>query len=129
MRLKAAAGVVSLLGVATLATGATLHRDAGAAPARGDLGPARGVGGRTAGAQARIAFSSNGGVVLINADGSGREQLVDVGTGLGSLDYDSAPDWSPDGRTVAYARATSFTLGDQRAEIYLIGADGTGGRA
>jgi dipeptidyl aminopeptidase/acylaminoacyl peptidase len=52
---------------------------------------------------------------LANADGSGKRQLTQVGTG------NSQPTWSPDGATIAYV---SRRDGDHPVAIALLGFDG-----
>jgi TolB protein len=39
--------------------------------------------------------------------------------------WDSAPDWSPDGKTIAFAREYKDINGDWQEEIWLMNADGT----
>jgi TolB protein len=66
----------------------------------------------------KIAFASDaagtGDIVVMNADGSGRENLTD------GPDEDGQPAWSPDGRQLAFVR------GGQPSVIYVIRADGGG---
>lgn len=55
----------------------------------------------------RIAFSRNGDIYLQNADGTGLRQLTS-GEGEDEFEFpilvDDQPDWSPDGRRIAFAR-------------------------
>lgn len=67
-------------------------------------------------ASARIAYSCNGSICVINPDGSGRQQLTR------DLFIDSYPSWSPDGRSIA------FTGNLGRAVIDIIDVDGTARR-
>lgn len=57
-------------------------------------------------------------LMVVNADGSGLRKL----TGGGRDDID--PVWSPDGRSIAFARANS-TLPDDGWNIWTMGADGS----
>ena len=54
-------------------------------------------------------------VFVMNVDGSGRTQLTTNPT------EDSFPDWSPDGKRIAFQSARDGNL-----EIYVMNADGTG---
>ena len=71
-----------------------------------------------AAARSRIAFISTptrfgrqipGGLYVVNADGSGRRELT-------RAKY-STPAWSPDGRTLVFARS---------GQLYIVNADGSG---
>jgi Tol biopolymer transport system component len=57
-----------------------------------------------------IAYSAEGGIFVVGADGSGRRRLVDDG---------AVPLWSPDGTRIAFLR---------RDDLWVMDADGTGQR-
>jgi Tol biopolymer transport system component len=57
-----------------------------------------------------IAYSAEGGIFVVAADGSGLRRLVDDG---------AVPRWSPDGRSIAFLR---------RGDLWVMDADGTGQR-
>jgi len=57
-----------------------------------------------------IAYSAEGGIFVVGADGSGRRRLVDDG---------AVPLWSPDGRRIAFLR---------REDLWVMDADGRGQR-
>jgi Tol biopolymer transport system component len=57
-----------------------------------------------------IAYSADGGIFVVGADGSGRRMLVDDG---------AVPQWSPDGRRIAFLR---------RGDLWVMDAGGTGQR-
>ena len=60
----------------------------------------------------------NGEIYVMNADGSGQKNLV-----AGPSTQEWSPEWSPDGRTIAFV-----TDRDGNAEIYAMNADGSGPR-
>ena len=60
---------------------------------------------------ASIAFHASGAIFVMNADGSGRRRLTDAA-------FEGQPDWSPDGRKIAFASG-------EFGEIFVINPDGT----
>jgi TolB protein len=67
----------------------------------------------------RLALTSDGRLLVANADGSGSDVLVGARDG-----HASDPRWSPDGRQIAFVLAPDGVHGD----VYVVGADGTGRR-
>lgn len=66
----------------------------------------------------KIAFSAiPGDIYVMEADGSGREQLTQ------DIDNEEEPAWSPDGDEIAFTRRSV-----PRADIYVIKVDGSGQR-
>lgn len=64
----------------------------------------------------KLAFCSNGGLNLINVDGSGETVLFkNLST------YESRPLWSPDGSKIAF-----LLTQDDKIDLYVINPDGTG---
>jgi dipeptidyl aminopeptidase/acylaminoacyl peptidase len=61
----------------------------------------------------QIAYRSDGGIWLTNADGSDQRQLTDG----------SEPKWSPDGTQIAFARVDDFNAA---YNVWVISVDGTG---
>jgi len=105
---------VSLVVLVTLQTACV--RDEATAPNRTPLGPtAQLVDGATV--PSRIVFITCGpcrGIAVMAADGSGRTRLTN------NLDYD--PQFSPDGRLIAFAREMYLSP----TEILVMAADGSG---
>jgi TolB protein len=62
----------------------------------------------------RIAYTKNGDIFVINADGSGQTKLTDHPAG----DWD--PRWSPDGSKIVFT-----TDRDGNREIYVMNPDGS----
>ena len=58
-------------------------------------------------------------LLIIDADGLNRHRLDLQGISAG------APDWSPDGQTIAFASDIWRTDAEHESDIYTIGADGT----
>ncbi len=56
----------------------------------------------------------------MNADGTNRERLTHA-----KNKWDSAPAWSPDGRTIAFGRSYKDTEGVWQAEIWSMNSDGS----
>ena len=67
----------------------------------------------------RIAFVFDGGLWVMQADGSNRHRLADLGT----ANY--LPAWSPDGSRIAF-HATTPVGASPGYQIFVIGTDGTG---
>ena len=63
----------------------------------------------------KIAFTSEGNIMVMNADGSGRENVKSKYPAAASR-----PFWSPDGRRIAFN-----SVKDGNMEIYIVNADGT----
>jgi Tol biopolymer transport system component len=67
------------------------------------------------GANGKIAFSRDGQIWTMNADGTGETQLTSA------LSPSTEPEWSPDGTRIAYTRGTG-----QSREVRVMNANGTG---
>jgi hypothetical protein len=77
-----------------------------------------------------LCFTAGGGLAIVQADGSGRRELVPPANGRRGDGISSAV-WNPDGKTLAYARTDTLQTGQpagQVASLRRIGADGTGDR-
>ncbi len=70
-------------------------------------------------ASGKIAFSSDGEIYVMNADGSGQTNV----SNYGKINYD--PVWSPDGKKVAFD-CLCHDNGKSNHEIHVVNADGTG---
>jgi TolB protein len=66
-----------------------------------------------------LAFIYLGDVYVINADGTGRKQLTELGS-------DDDPVWSPDARRIAFTRSVTGADGTSHSALYVMDADGTG---
>jgi Tol biopolymer transport system component len=73
---------------------------------------------------ARIAFSSAGRILTIDADGSDRRQLSGPAVPDAGDVADGQPVWSPDRKTIAFVRETKTGRYESRAQVYVMGADG-----
>jgi Tol biopolymer transport system component len=82
------------------------------------LAIATGASATFPGANGRIAFEHNGSIYTVNPDGSALQRIT---TGQS----DTTPEWSPDGRSIAFARDMNGQdpLG---LSIWIANADGTG---
>jgi Tol biopolymer transport system component len=80
--------------------------------------------------RATIAYSSDGRILTIAADGSDRQHLSgpELPRGLESAVGDDGPQWSPDGSTIAYTRTVRLA-GETISQAYLMHADGGAQRA
>jgi Tol biopolymer transport system component len=65
----------------------------------------------------KVAFSMDGGIFVINANGTGGTQLTSQPSGT----PDGQPAWSPDGTKIAFLRSTNPGY-----DIYVMSSDGTG---
>jgi TolB protein len=70
----------------------------------------------------KIAAAARNGIVILNADGSGRALL------RGTVRADGHPSWSPDGSRILFDSLRNDLDGDYYAEpeVYVTNADGTG---
>ncbi len=100
-----------------LAGGESASASAGSAPSAPDAQAPAPLSATDSRREGRIAFNSGNPseIYTINADGSGLTRLTDNSAG------DWLPDWSPDGRKIAFASNR-----DGGNEIYAMNADGSG---
>jgi dipeptidyl aminopeptidase/acylaminoacyl peptidase len=85
------------------------------------------VAGQTAdaAASAELAFQNGGRIYTVRADGSTRRLITgSVSERAQALE----PAWSPDGTTLAISHARAVSGDDERAQIQLMQADGSGRR-
>ncbi len=66
----------------------------------------------------KVAYISNGDLWISALGGSQARRLVGMARGLGQ------PLWSPDGTSIVFAESVGFGHGDDRTEIYIVGAAG-----
>ena len=74
---------------------------------------------------AELAFQNGGRIYAIGADGSARRLITASASGRAAA---FEPAWSPDGTTLAIAHAPAVSDDDERAQIQLLQADGSGRR-
>lgn len=72
----------------------------------------------------RIAFLREGDIWTMNADGTDQRVVVDAAP-EGTLRLMSGPAWSPDGKKLAFSAYVAADV-DARADVWVIGGDGTG---
>lgn len=72
---------------------------------------------------AAIAFSSDGHIFTIAADGGDRRQLTAART-VEDDDGDAFPEWSPDGSTIAFTRTVEAGRDRFGSSIFVIGGEG-----
>lgn len=77
----------------------------------------------TSPAQSRIVFNADSAIYTIAADGSGRARLSATGP-----TQDFEPVWSPDGASIAFIRKLRDDHNDQRAQVWVMAADGSAAR-
>jgi Tol biopolymer transport system component len=70
----------------------------------------------------QIAFSTEDGIVVMNADGS--EQTIIVPSDPGNV-FATNPQWSDDGKQIAFSRS-QLNVQDGAQEIFVVNADVTG---
>ena len=76
--------------------------------------------GATVSIDAKIVFCVDGDIFVMNDDGSRRRRLTQNTTAL-----DEDPRWSPDGTKIVFTRYMDKTQQQNRAELFIINADGT----
>ncbi len=69
---------------------------------------------------AKIVFTVEGDIFVMNDDGSRRRRLTQNNT-----TFDNEPRWSPDGRKIAFTRYMDKTKSQTSSELFLMNADGT----
>jgi Tol biopolymer transport system component len=78
-----------------------------------------------AAAPAELAFQNGGRIYTVRADGSGRRPITGSASGRTQA---FAPAWSPDGSSLAVSHSRALGENDERAQIQLLQADGSGRR-
>jgi TolB protein len=73
---------------------------------------------------AELAFQNGGRIYAIRADGSARRLITSGSRRAAAFE----PAWSPDGTTLAIAHSPAVSDDDERAQIQLLQADGSGRR-
>jgi len=115
-------GGIRWLGVFVMrADGTHQHRLTGN---RDDDSPAWSPTGR------RLVLSRGGSLFIVNANGSGARRLTTPPppSPSGSEFSDGQPDWSPDGRWIAFVREEQLERGGVIDNLYVIRRDGSGER-
>jgi len=79
------------------------------------LGPA--AQATVPGKNGKIAFTSGGGIHVIEPDGSGETTVVSVG---------QSPSWSPDGSRLAYSSEERHVPADFPGGLFIVNGDGSG---
>jgi len=69
-----------------------------------------------------VAAACTSAIHVIRADGTGLRRLTSWGNSVAS------PDWSPDGRKIAYHRCCDSGKQGQKLDVYVMNADGSGDR-
>ena len=70
--------------------------------------------------EAKIVFSVDGDIFVMNDDGSRRRRLTHTPQSI-----DKQPRWSPDGKRVAFSRILDKTRTQTTGEVFVMNADGT----
>ncbi len=76
----------------------------------------------------QIAFARSSGIAVVNADGTGFQELTPSAAPGFEVNIDSEPAWSPDGATILFTRFGDVQGGAEPEKIYAVNADGTGVR-
>ena len=70
--------------------------------------------------EAKIVFSVDGNIFVMNDDGSRRRRITRTPESI-----DTQPRWSPDGRKIAFTRILDKTRTQTTVEVFVMNADGT----